>query len=72
MISWMKELSSNILRCLLFALFLFAGALLCSGCMTLRIDAQAGATVNVSNSGNKTVDVPVNTTLPAGLAGAMQ
>ena len=43
--------------------------LVLSGCMTLRIDAQSGSTVNVTNSGNKTVTVTTDASIPAGALG---
>jgi hypothetical protein len=39
------------------------------GCMTLRIDAEAGSTVNVTGSGNKTVTTTTDASVPAGALG---
>jgi hypothetical protein len=40
-----------------------------SGCMSYRIVAESGSAVNVTNSGNKTVSIPIDATVPVSALG---
>jgi hypothetical protein len=43
--------------------------LVLSGCMYYRVVAESGSTINVTNSGNKTVSIPIDATVPVSALG---